>query len=235
MNPQTLEKLKNISTATLSGQLLKRGIRNAYMCGVSALKSDQERLVGPAYTLRYIPLREDVDPLGRIGNANNLARRAIEECPAGAVLVVDARGEANCGTLGDILAARLAFRGVAGFVTDGAVRDADAIREVGLSVYCAGAAAPASPTLHMPADLQTPIACARVAVYPNDIIVADNDGVVVLPSALADEVVPSAYEQEGIEQFIQTLVAGGRPVIGTYPPNDAIRAEYREWLLQNKS
>ncbi len=230
MKDITRERLSQITTATISYQLLKRGIRDVFMQGIVPLSPGGERLVGEAYTLRYIPVREDPSDLSALGSAANLARRAIEECPAGAILTVDARREVHCGTVGDILVTRLMVRGVAGVVTDGGVRDAEAVREIGLPVYSAGAAAPASPTLHMPVGLQEPISCGGVAVFPGDIIVADGDGCVVVPQALADSIAEDAAAQEEIESFIQKLVAAGRPVIGTYPPTDQIRAEYEVWL-----
>ena len=230
MKAETRERLASVTTATVSMQLMKRGIDDIYMHGVQALTPGYPRLVGPAYTLRYVPSREDRKALEKLGDADNPARRAIEECPAGAVLVADARGKRHCGVIGDILVQRLLVRGVAGMVSDGGVRDAQSIADIGLPVFCAGPAAPASPTRHIPIDLQVPIACGDVAVFPGDIIVADRDGAVVIPETLADEIAVGAAEQEGIEGFIQKLVAAGRPVIGTYPPTDAIRAEFAKWL-----
>ena len=231
MSPDTRDVLRRVTTATLQMQLMKRGIRRCVMHGVRALDAQGAgRVVGPAYTLRFVPLREDRDPLARLGASDNPARRAIEDCPEGHVLVMDARGVAHCGTMGDILAMRLEVRGVAGVVTDGGVRDADAVREVGLPVFCAGPAAPATPTEHIPADRQVPVACGGVAVFPGDVLVGDGDGVIVIPEALVEEVAAGAAEQEGIEDFILELVRAGRPVIGTYPPTDAVREEYARWL-----
>jgi len=234
VNEETRALLMGVSTGTLTYQLLKRNIRNVYMRGVLPMHPVAERMVGVAYTLRLIPMREDIADLAHLASPRNFARRAIEECPAGGVLVTDARGERDCGTIGDILITRLKSRGVAGIVTDGGVRDADAVREIGLPVFASGPAAPASPTAHCPVGLQEPIACGGVAVYPGDIIVADGDGCAVLPHALADEVARDAAAQEGIEEFIQKLVACGRPVIGTYPASDKVRAEYAEWLAAGK-
>ncbi|MEX2616850.1 MAG: ribonuclease activity regulator RraA [Alphaproteobacteria bacterium] len=234
MDNELRRRLMGISTGTLTYQLLKRNIRNVYMRGVLPLHPVTERMVGVAYTLRFIPMREDIADLALLASPQNLARRAIEECPAGGVLVTDARGDRDSGTIGDILITRLKYRGVAGIVTDGGIRDADAVRDIGLPVFGAGPAAPASPTAHCPAGLQEPISCGGVAVYPGDIIVADGDGCAVLPQALAEEVARDAAAQEGIEEFIQKLVAGGRPVIGTYPAGDTVRAEYDAWLKAGK-
>ena len=229
MNADTAKLLAGVTTATISMQLLKRGIAACFLRGVAAL-APGPRLVGPAYTLRYVPMREDLAPLAHLGDEDNAARRAIEECPPGAVLICDARGVADSGTIGDILLLRLARRGVAGVVTDGGVRDVAACREVGLPVFCSGPAAPASPSAHVPADLEVPIACGGVAVLPGDVVVGDEDGVVVIPAALADEVARAGAEQEDVEAFIATLVGQGRSVIGTYPPTDAIREEHRRWV-----
>jgi regulator of RNase E activity RraA len=235
MKAETRDVLQRASTATLQMQLMKRGIRRTVMRGVRALDpGGAGRLVGPAYTLRYVPMREDHDPLARLGNVDNPARRAIEDCPEGHVLVVDAREVTHCATMGDILAMRLRVRGVAGVVTDGGVRDADAVRGLGLPVFCAGPAAPASPTEHIPADRQVPVACGGVAVFPGDVLVGDGDGVIVIPAALVEEVAAGAAEQDGIEGFILELVRAGRPVIGTYPPTDTVREEYARWLEAGK-
>jgi len=236
MRTETKETLKTITTATITMQLLKRGVKNTYMRGVRALNPMQvgERMVGVAYTVRFIPMREDLFDLALLGSPENLARRAIEECPAGGVMVIDARGAADCGTYGDILATRLKIRGVEGVVTDGGVRDAVEIGVIGLPSFAAGPAAPASPTEHVPVGLNEPVACGGVAIYPGDIIVGDSDGVVVIPPALADEVARDGAEQDGIENFIQKLVASGRPVIGTYPPDDGIRKEYADWVAAGK-
>lgn len=235
MSPDTARALAAVTTATLQMQLMKRGLRHCTMRGVRALEATGAgRLVGAAYTLRFVPFREDRDPLARLGDADNPARRAIEDTPAGQVLVMDARGVGHCGTMGDILAMRLAVRGVAGVVTDGGVRDADAVRQVGLPVFCAGPAAPATPAAHVPGDVQVPVACGGVGVWPGDVLVGDGDGVVVIPAALVDDVAAAAVEQEGIEGFILELVRAGRPVIGTYPPTDAIRAEYDRWIAAGR-
>ncbi len=230
MHSDICDQLTQVSTATLTMQLLKRGLRRCYMSGVHRLDTSMGRIAGPAYTLRYVPYREDRDPLANMGSADHIARRAIEDCPPGAVLVVDACNVLDCAVIGDILVQRLKVRGVAGFVTGGAVRDADAVSHIGLPVYCSGPAAPASPSALMPVAVEEPINCGGIAVYPGDIVVADRDGVVVIPLQLADEVATDALEQEDIENFIGQLVAAGRPVIGTYPPTETIRAEYAAWI-----
>ena len=234
MDPDIHTLLQQTSTATLTTQLQKRKIRSCFLRGVGPLTSSTARLVGPAYTLRYIPYREDQDPLERLSSSDNPARLSIEECPAGSVLVVDAREVADCGTLGDILAHRLKVRGVAGFVSDGGIRDVVAVAQTGLPIYCAGAAAPASANAHIPVETEVPIACGGVAVFPGDIIVADADGVVVVPQSLAGEIAQPAADQEVIEEFIARLVSQGRPIIGTYPPTDEIRELYQEWITAGR-
>ena len=235
MTPQSRAILATVSTATVQMQLMKRGIRRISMRGVTALDpSAAKRLVGEAYTVRFVPFREDRDPLAKLGDVDNPARRAIEDTPPGHVLVMDAREVADCGTMGDILAMRLKVRGVEGVVTDGGMRDADAVRGVGLPIFCAGPSAPATPAAHIPVDAQVPVACGGVAVFPGDVLMGDGDGVLVIPAQLVDEVAADAAEQEGIEDFIFKLVESGRPIIGTYPPTDKIRAEYAAWIEAGK-
>ncbi|MEL0110858.1 MAG: ribonuclease activity regulator RraA [Rickettsiales bacterium] len=234
MLDDTRETLKRISTATITLQLLKRGIRNTFMRGVAPLAAMDERLVGEAVTLRFIPMREDISTPAILADKNNAQRVAIDTIPEGAVLVIDARGVSDCAALGDILAERIKQRGGAGVVTDGGVRDAAAVAAVGVPIFAAGPAAPASLTAHTPVDRDLPIGCGGVAVIPGDIIVGDGDGVVVIPQALADEVARDGLQQEGIEAYIKLQVEKGRSTIGLYPPDDAIRAEYAEWLAAGK-
>jgi len=227
--PDTLDVLRGVSTATLTMQLLKRGLRNIFIAGVRPLKPGGPRLVGEAYTLRLIPMREDLSRPEVLGNPEYPPRKAIEEVPAGHVLVIDCRGVTDAGSAGDILITRLQRRGVAGLVTDGAMRDADGVAALGFPVFCAGAAAPPGLNRHFGVDLQRPIACGGTAVFPGDVIVGDGDGVVVIPRHLADEVARGGAEQELLEAFIQKKVAEGRHLVGTYPPDAATLAEYEAW------
>ena len=225
----TLEALRSVSTATLTMQLFKRGLRRVAMQGLLPLDPGTPRLVGPAFTARFVPAREDISTRESYARPGSF-REAIEAAPTGSVLVLDARGEAAIGTLGDILAARLKARGVAGAVSDGAVRDAEEVRKVGLPVFCAGIApSPSITGLHF-ADWQTPIGCGGVAVLPGDVIVGDGDGVVVVPRALADEIAAEAPEQERFERYVQLRVRAGAEVVGLYPPDEATLAAYRRWL-----
>ena len=230
MKEETKKTLAQVSTATLTLQLLKRGIRNTYMRGVAPLGPMAERLVGEAVTLRFIPMREDLSTPAILEDHNNPQRVAIDTIPAGAILVIDARGVADCASLGDILAERIKQRGGAGVVTDGGVRDAAAVAETGLPVFAAGPAAPASLAAHTPIDRDLPIGCGGVAVIPGDVLVGDGDGVVVIPKDIVDEVARDAFDQEDIEAFIKREVENGRSTIGLYPPDDGIRAEYAKWV-----
>ena len=230
MKDETREALGRISTATITLQLLKRGIRNTYLRAVRPIDAQNCRVVGEAATLRFIPMREDLSNPAILADRGNAQRVAIDSIPRGAVLVIDARGVADCAALGDILAERIKQRGGVGVVTDGGVRDAAAVAAVGLPVFAAGPAAPASLTAHTPIDKDLPIGCGGVAVIPGDIMVGDGDGVVVIPRALADEVAAGGLDQEAIEAYIKKQVEKGRPVIGLYPPDEKIRAEYDEWV-----
>lgn len=225
----TLARLKTISTATATMQLLKRGIRNCFITGSRPLETGVSRFVAEAYTLRFIPMREDLSDPAVLGDREYPARKAFEDMPAGQALVIDARGEQRAGTFGDILVARLKVRGAAAVVTDGPVRDAAEVAKVGLPVFCSGAAAPASLNVHFGADLQRPIACGGVAVFPGDVLLGNEDGVVVIPRKLADEVARDGVEQEHLETFLKGRVEAGHPIFGTYPPNEETLAAYRAW------
>jgi regulator of RNase E activity RraA len=235
MNQETLEVLGRIGTATITMQLLKRGLRNATMRGVRPLHGGVGTMAGEAFTLRYVPLREDLSQPEILGRADYAPRVAIETAPKGSVLVVDARGLGDTAVIGDILAYRLKDRGVAGLVSDGGVRDAAAVTAIGFPVFCSGPAAPASISGLSAADVQTPIGCGGVAVLPGDAIVGDGDGVVVVPAALAGEVARDGAEQARLESFVEEKVRQGRPVIGLYPPDAETRAEYEAWVRDGKA
>ncbi len=230
MTDKTLETLGKISVATVTMQLLKRGIRNISMTGVRPLNEPPRRIVGPAYTLRYVPLREDLSTPEVLGKLDYPPRLAIEQAPEGSVLVIDGRGRGDLAVIGDLLAERLKIRGVAGVVSDGGIRDCEESLAVGLPLYAAGPAAPASVAGHAAADIETPVACGGVAVFPGDIICGDGDGVAVIPKALAAEVAVDGLEQERYERFAKLKIKEGRPVPGVYPPNEETKAEYAKWL-----
>lgn len=218
--------LGEASTATLTTQLFKRGLRNTFIQGVGRVTPNAPVMVGEAFTLRMIPAREDLDHPSMFTDRAHPQRRAIEECPAGAVLVIDCRKEISAGCLGDILIARLMERGVAGVVTDGAMRDTPQFASFPIPVYAGGAAAPASFGTHHAVDLDVPIACGDVAVFPGDVMVGDAEGVVVIPRHLAEEVARDAAEQERLEAWILDEVKAGQGIFGLYPPDDETQARY---------
>ena len=231
--PLSAETIKNFlytSTATVSMQMLKRGFRNSAVNGVRPLNPKATRLVGPAYTLRYIPGREDLDKPPTPADPPSAQRAAIEETPAGHVLVIGTEGNTRSGTLGDILALRLKVRGVAGVLSDGAMRDTPVIGKMDWPVYCTAAAAPPSMANLHPAEVQVPVGVCGVPVYPGDVIVADEDGAIVVPRHLADEVARDSFEQERLEKFVAIRVGQGTPIPGTYPPNDKTKAAYQAWI-----
>ena len=217
LGPDILDRLRGISSATVTMVLIKRGIRQTWMRGPRPLLDDGARVVGEAFTARFVPMREDLAQPESYGQPLSF-RDAIESVPAGAVLVLDARGTRDAATLGDILVARLKHRGVAAAVTDAAVRDVDAVRAVGLPLFCAGAAAPPSIAALAYAGMDELIGCGGVAVRPRDVIVADSDGVVVIPREMVGEVAEAGAEQERFEGFVAMRVGQGHAVVGLYPP-----------------
>lgn len=229
LSPEILAQLRTTSTATLTTQLFRRGFRNAFLQGVRSLAKPSGTMVGPAFTLRYIPAREDRDSYGVKPDPNELQREAIEAVPAGHVLVMDCRGDARAASAGDIYITRLKVRGVAGLVSDGGIRDSSPISEMGFPVFCAGPSAPTNRILHRAVDYGLPIACGGVPVYPGDILVGDADGVAVIPADLAEEVARDAAEQEAMEAYIQQRVAAGEKLPGLYPINDRVRADFQAW------
>jgi regulator of RNase E activity RraA len=223
---ETRRLLARTSTATLATQLFKRGLRNLFLLGVSRLNHDPSPvMVGEAWTLRYIPAREDLNGPGEY-NERHPQRRAIEDCPPGAVLVADCRRDTSAASGGDILMTRLAARGVGGMVTDGGMRDVANIAKLTMPVYIGAPAAPASFHRHAAVDANVPIACGGVPVYPGDVMVGDLDGVVVVPRHLADEVARDAAEQERLEAWILGEVRAGKGIFGLYPPDADTRARY---------
>lgn len=227
--------LSRVSTATLTTQLFKRGFRNVFLHGVAALhKPVNQNLVGPAFTVRNIPSREDIDVLEMFQDPNHPQRKAIEIAPPGSVIVQDCRGEIEAACCGAILATRMKVRGIAGMVADGPVRDSGVITSLGIAFFCRGASAPANLIKHHTTDMNLPVGCAGVPIYPGDIIVGDVDGVVVIPQRLADEVAVAAAEQEDLEAFIMQKVEAGAPLPGTYPPSEQVMNEYRATKAKEK-
>jgi regulator of RNase E activity RraA len=220
--------LSGITTATLTTVLLKKGLRNVWMRGTKPLQPGQPRVVGRAFTLRFVPAREDLATPASWG-APISTRAAIEAMPEGCVAVVDAMGVVDAGIFGDILCARMKKRGIAALVTDGVVRDVAGVLETQLPVWCQGTAAPASVNGLTFVAWQEPIGCGGVAVFPNDVVVVDTDGAVLIPAALLDDVVAAAVEQEKLEGWIMSQVNAGMPLPGLYPPNEENKARYEEW------
>jgi regulator of RNase E activity RraA len=228
MDQPLISRFLNVSTATLTTVLLKKGLRNVWLRSTKPLRPGQRRIAGPAFTLRFVPAREDL-ATPESWSSPTSTRAAIEAMPAGCIAVVDAMGVADAGIFGDILCARMAVRGVAGLVSDGVVRDLAGVLATGLPVWCGGAAAPPSVAGLTFVGWQQPIACGGAAVFPDDVIVADSDGAVVIPAALAEEVALAAAAQEQLEAWIMTEVEAGASLPGLYPPNADNKARFEAW------
>jgi regulator of RNase E activity RraA len=197
------------------------------MQGVQRLTKSPVKLVGPAYTLRYIPAREDVDVIEVFRDTSHPQRKAVETIPSGHVLVMDCRGDATAASAGSILLTRMMIRGAAGVVTDGGLRDCDTIADFAMPTYCGSRSAPTNLTKHHAVDINVPVGCGTVAVYPGDILVGDGDGVMVIPAAIAAEVAEQAVQQEKMEDFLSQEIAAGKPLAGIYPPNEETLERYR--------
>lgn len=217
MNPQTRDKLLGVSVATLSTALFKRSLRNQTIQDVRPLKRKGVNMVGPAFTLRYMPAREDRNQLTEFRNPDHPQRKAIETCPAGHVMVIDSRKNARAASAGDILITRLMVRGGAGIVTDGGFRDSMSIGELDIPSYHSRPASPTNLTLHEAIDINVPIGCGDAPVFPDDIIVGDDDSVIVIPAHLADEIADEATEMTAYEDFVSEQVRAGETIIGLYP------------------
>ncbi|MEO8023022.1 ribonuclease activity regulator RraA [Polaromonas sp.] len=225
LEPRVIDILSGITTATLTTLLLKKGLRNVWLRGARPLRAGQPRLIGRAFTLRFVPAREDL-ATPESWSSPISTRAAIEDMPAGCIAVVDAMGVSDAGIFGDILCARMQKRGVTALVTDGVVRDQAGVLGTGLPVWCNGAAAPPSVAGLTFVAWQQPIACGGVAVFPGDVVVADDDGAVLIPAALLDEMLLLAPEQERLESWIMSEVGKGAALPGLYPPNAENRARY---------
>ncbi len=225
---EIVEVLSKVTTATITTILLKKGLRNVWLRGATPLRPGQPRLVGRAFTLRFVPAREDL-ATPESWSSPKSTRAAIEAMPAGCIAVVDAMGVTDAGIFGDILCARMAKKGVAALITDGVVRDLAGVLSTNLPVWCQGVAAPPSVAGLTFVNWQEPIACGGVAVYPDDVIVVDDDGAVLIPAALVDEVMELAPEQERLEGWIMQEVDKGAPLPGLYPANAENKARYEAW------
>jgi regulator of RNase E activity RraA len=225
LDARAIEILSRVTTATLTTLLLKMGLRNVWLRGTRPLRAGQPRLVGRAFTLRFVPAREDL-ATPESWSSPISTRAAIEDMPPGCIAVVDAMGVTDAGVFGDILCTRMVKRGVAALVTDGVVRDVSGVLGSGLPVWCNGAAAPPSVAGLTFVDWQAPIACGGVAVFPGDVVVVDDDGAVLIPAALLDDILSLAPEQERLENWIMQQVERGVALPGLYPPNAENKARY---------
>jgi regulator of RNase E activity RraA len=228
LDPEVRSTLQAITTATLTTVLLKKGLRNVWIRGAFPLRSGEGRKVGRAFTLRFVPAREDLATPASWSSPIS-TRAAIEAMPEDCIAVVDAMGTHDAGIFGDILCARMRKRGIAALITDGVVRDLDGVLSTGLPVWCSGAAAPPSVAGLTFVNWQEPIGCGGVAIFPNDVIVADADGAVVIPSVMLNEVTELAREQEQLEAWIMQEVDKGASLPGLYPPNEENKARYEAW------
>jgi regulator of RNase E activity RraA len=232
MNPATRQLLLGVSTATLCTALFKRGFRHQFIQDVHPLNPNLPNMVGEAFTLRYIPAREDLNRIDVFQNREHPQRRAVEECPSGAVLVIDSRKDARAASAGGILVSRLMKRGVAGVVTDGGFRDSPEIARLSIPAYHQRPAAPTNLTLHQALDINVPIGCGDAPVWPGDVVVGDAEGVVVIPAHLADEVAAEAAEMTVFEDFVAEKVLEGRSILGLYPPTEErTRVDFAAWRL----
>ncbi|MBV2145029.1 ribonuclease activity regulator RraA [Falsochrobactrum sp. TDYN1] len=235
LSEETRAKLKNVSTASVATALYKRGLRNQFIQGARQVAYKAENMVGQAFTLRYIPAREDRNPLAVFRNPEHKQRVAIETCPEGWVLVMDARKDARAATAGSILITRLALRGAAGVVSDGGFRDVTGIGELDMPAYCAGPSAPTNLTLHEAIDINVPISCGDAAVFPGDVLVGDADGVMVIPAHLCEEIADECLGMEDYEAFVLEEINQGAGIIGLYPcTKDENRRKFESWVQNRK-
>ncbi len=234
LDAKTIEILSQVTTATITTILLKKGLRNVWLRGTQPIRPGQPRLIGRAFTLRFVPAREDLATPESWG-APISTRAAIEDMPAGCIAVVDAMGVSHAGIFGDILCARMGKRGVTALVTDGVVRDVAGVLGTGLPVWCNGVAAPASVAGLTFVAWQQPIACGGVAVFPGDVIMADDDGAVLIPAKYLADILELAPEQERLEGWIMGEVDRGAALPGLYPPNAENKARYEAWKAAHKN
>jgi regulator of RNase E activity RraA len=230
LKPSTRAALLGVSTATLCTALFKRGLRNQFLQDVHPLNSSLPNMVGEAYTLRYIPAREDRNQISVFQNRAHPQRKAIEDCPPGAVLMIDSRKDARAASAGSILVTRLMVRGAAGIVTDGGFRDSPEIAQLTMPAYHHRPSAPTNLTLHEAIEINGPIGCGDVAVFPGDVIVGDGEGVIVVPAGIADDVAAEAVEMTAFEDFVTERVRAGQSILGLYPPTeDANKEAFTQW------
>ncbi len=234
LSTATRDKLRTVSAATLCTALYKRGLRNQFIQDVRPLDPSKPNMVGEAFTLRYMPAREDLNGLEVFRDRAHPQRKAIEDCPAGAVMVIDSRKDPRAASAGGILITRLMVRGVTGVVTDGGFRDSPEIASLTIPAYHNRPAAPTNLTLHQAIDINVPIGCGDTPVFPGDVVVGDAEGVVVIPAHLADEIAAEAVEMTAFEEFVTTQVRKGRSILGLYPATEEeTLAEFSAWRQGN--
>jgi regulator of RNase E activity RraA len=234
LKTETREKLKTVSTATLATALFKRGLRNQMIQDVRPLNPDGAPMVGEAYTLRYIPAREDINTIAVFQDRGHPQRKAVEECPEGAVLVIDSRKDPRAASAGSILVTRLMKRGVAGIVTDGGFRDSPEIAKLSIPAYHKRPSAPTNLTLHQAIDINVPIGCGDAPVFPGDVVVGDAEGVIIIPANIADEIADEAVEMTAFEDFVTEQVMEGRSILGLYPATEErTRDDFAAWRKVN--
>ena len=230
LSDSTRQQLMGVSAATLCTALFKRGLRNQCLQDVHPLRAGLPNMVGEAYTLRYIPAREDLNPISVFNDRAHPQRKAVEECPPGAVLVIDSRKDARAASAGGILVSRLMKRGVAGVVTDGGFRDSPDIARLDFAAYHQRPSSPTNLTLHQAIEINGPIGCGDVAVFPGDVVVGDAESVVVIPAGIADEIAAEAMEMTAFEDFVAEQVMAGRSILGLYPPTEpGTREQFAAW------
>ena len=230
LSNETRNKLMGVATPTIATALFKRGLRNQFIQDVRPLSPKKANMVGQAFTLRYIPAREDLNTLEVFRNPEHPQRAAVEQCPPGAVLVMDSRKDARAASAGSILISRLQVRGVAGVVTDGGFRDSPEIATLDIPSYHHRPSAPTNLTLHQAIEINGPIGCGDVAVFPGDVLVGDNEGVIVIPAHLADQIADETVEMTAYEDFVTEEVMNGATIIGLYPAtSDAPKLKFAEW------
>lgn len=234
LTKQNRSRLREVSVATISTALLKRGLRNTVIQDVRPVNPAAPRMVGEAYTLRYIPAREDLDQLKVFEGRSHPQRVGIEQTPPGHVMVIDSRKDPRAASAGAILITRLMVRGAAGIVTDGGFRDSPDIAKLNFPVYASRPSAPTNLIRHHAVDLNVPIGCGDVPVYPGDIIVGDGEAVCAIPAGIANEIAEEAYEMTQFENWVETQVKAGRSIFGLYPPDEATRAEFAAWRATQK-
>jgi regulator of RNase E activity RraA len=230
LSQETRAKLMGVSVATLCTALFKRGLRNQFIQDVRPLNPSLPNMVGEAYTLRYMPAREDRNPISAFQDRAHPQRKAVEECPPGAVMVIDSRKDARAASAGGILVSRLMKRGVAGVVTDGGFRDSPEIATLSIPAYHARPSSPTNLTLHEAIEINGPIGCGDAPVFPGDIVVGNAEGVIVIPAHIADEVADEAVEMTAFEDFVTEKVLEGRSILGLYPPTDPqTKVDFEVW------